>query len=203
MEQTYSQPSTEELTIITEQAHQQVASGYIPLDEIESNLVERLELGDDDPRRAHVARVVSEAIDAHRHAQAGWPALTDCDCLDLAFARLESAGVVARAHFTCCQRCGSSEINREIRAAQARGRAVRGYVFFHRQDTDGAVEGRGLSLSYGSTSDERTPEQYEAIGHLIVDTLREAGLQPVWNGSAARRISVPLRWQRRRPELMS
>ncbi|RYE94882.1 MAG: hypothetical protein EOO75_00765 [Myxococcales bacterium] len=198
MEPTTSLSSTEDLTFLTEQARQQVANGYTPLAEIESNVRECLERGDE-ARRAHVARVVREAIDAQRRAQATWPALTDCDCLDQAFARLESAGVVARAHFTCCQNCGHAEIGDEIDAVRARGRDVRGYVFFHHQDTERAVDGQGLLLSYGPTG-QASAAATEAIGRLVVDALREAGLQPTWNGSAAQRISVPLRWQRRRAE---
>lgn len=47
-------------------------------------------------------RLTREALEAHRAAQRKWPAVTDCDLLDRAFAELERAGIVSRQDFTCC-----------------------------------------------------------------------------------------------------
>ena len=202
METTPSPLPSEELTILTEQVRQQVADGYTSPDQIVVNLAERFEIPAHDSRRPVLVALVREAIADHQRQQAGWPALTDCDRLDRAFASLEAAGVVARAHFTCCQSCARSEIGGEVATVRARGREVRGHVFFHAQDTERAVAGHGLLLGYGPVG-QPSPAATEAIGHVVVEALREAGLQPVWNGSAAQRIAVPLRWQRRRAERMS
>lgn len=51
---------------------------------------------------------------------------------------------MARQNFTCCQTCGLAEIDDEIEVVRAEGRPVRGYAFFHQQDTAGAVEGGSL-----------------------------------------------------------
>lgn len=201
MAQSFPSGADQTLTLLQESVRQQVADGYTALEDIETNLAERFELPASDPRRPLVAQLVRDAIEAHRREQATWPDVTDCDRLDHAFRRLEAAGVVARAHFTCCQNCGCHEIRDEIAAAQAGGRSVRGYAFFHLQDTERAVAGHALCLSYGPVDQASPPAAFEAIGRLVIGALREAGLRPEWNGSAAQRISLPLRWQRWREEL--
>jgi hypothetical protein len=74
---------------------------------------------------------------------------------------------------------------------------VRGYAFYHEQDTESAAGGGGLYLNYGSC-DEGT-EAAVAIGHEIVAALKAKGLDPDWNGSLEKRIGLPLDWKRRGP----
>lgn len=178
-------------------AHTRVAGGFDPLDEIVPDLIEQFAISDDeDDKLTLLHEVVVDEINAHLHAQSTWTAPTDCDHLDRAFGWLESAGVVSRQHFACCPPCGRAEIRAEITAAQEQGRVVRGYVFFHLQATESAVDGHGLSLCYGSV--DPATVSHVKIGQLIVDTLREAGLHPTWSGSALHSITVPMRWQKRR-----
>ena len=65
-------------------------------------------------------------------------------------------------------------------------------------DTDHAVDGEGLYLSYGSVDEDR--QAAVAIGHDVVTALTHRGLHPAWNGKLAFRILLPLRWQRRRDD---
>ena len=125
----------------------------------------------------------------------GFPETTDNDKLDAAFAALEKSGIVARDNFTCCLSCGGSEIGQQIDAAGEAGLAVRGYVFFHEQDTDSAVEGGGLLLAFGAV-DERESATL-AIGRETCEVLRSHGLAPVWADDPNKRIHVPMVWQRR------
>lgn len=146
--------------------------------------------------RHHARRFMADTLDDQRVEQAGWQAVTDCDRLDAAFAALEREGVVCRQNFSCCGACGAAEIWDEMAAAEERGRAVVGYAFFHMQDTEAAVEGGGLYLSYGAV--EAGPDAAEAVGRAVVDALEAKGLDPLWDGEWTHRIFVPLRWQRRR-----
>ncbi len=75
--------------------------------------------------------------------------VTRCDRLDAAFAELERSGIVSRANFTCCSKCGENEIGDAMAEAAEQGIAVRGYTFFHQQDIDRAVAGDGVLLKYG------------------------------------------------------
>lgn len=142
---------------------------------------------------------VDKAIRALREAEATWPPLTDCDRLDLAFEKLEDAGIIARQHFTCCGTCGISDMRIEVDEAEERGLKVRGYTFFHQQDTDRAVEGDGLHLNYGAMEDGEAAAL--AIGREVVATIESCGLKTIWDGSWDKRIGVTLEWRKRFPNL--
>jgi hypothetical protein len=177
----------------------QVAAGFAPIGEIIDEAAEVFaDVTPNHAALAEAARAVAEqAVADHLATQAAWPAPTDCDRLDAAFAELDRAGIVARQHFSCCGTCGADEIREEMEQAEKAGRAARGYTFFHVQDTEHAVEGDGLYLSYGSVGKDQAASV--AIGHEVVATLGRHGLSPAWNGKIAHRISLPLVWRRRRP----
>lgn len=154
-------------------------------DELEPTLIQQ-----------EASRMLRELLAEHAEAARAWPAETDCDRLDAAFAALEAGGVISRQNFSCCQTCGSDEIWDEIKEAQTEGRPAHGYAFFHMQDTDSAVDGGGLYLNYGAC--EEGEKAAVAVGHEIVSALTAHGLQTDWDGSHAQRIAVSLDWKRRR-----
>jgi hypothetical protein len=176
----------------------QVAAGYTSPDTIVDDAVEAFLDETFDPGGLRVAAraIADQALAAHQAEQASWPSPTDCDRIDAAFAELAGAGILACQHFSCCGTCGASEIQEAMELAEKDGRECRGYTFFHMQDTEHAVAGDGLYLSYGA----RRPDEAAAvaIGHEIVAVLRQHGLTPAWNGRNAHRIALPLIWRRRR-----
>ncbi len=176
----------------------QIAAGFSPVDDVIDEAVEVFADTTLAPEalRAAAGALVEQAMAAQRADQATWPETTDCDRLDAAFAALDAAGVVARQHFSCCGTCGATEIHDEMDQAAKDGATVRGYTFFHLQDTEHAVEGESLFLSYGAVGADR--EEAVAIGHEVVAALRAHGLHPAWNGRHANRIGLPMVWQRRR-----
>ena len=129
-------------------------------------------------------------------AQASWPAETDCDRLDRAFAELEQQGIVARQNFSDCGTCGVAEIPDEIKAAEKSGRKVRGYVFYHMQDTESAAGGHGLYLNYGSIHSDDSASL--KVAGEVVEALKRHRLKTEWNGTIEQRIGVKLDWKRRR-----
>jgi hypothetical protein len=175
----------------------QVAAGYTDEAAILTEAVDVFD-GECEPLilRGEAQRVLRAALAAHWEAQQDWPVRTDCDRLDDAFAALERGGVVARQNFTCCGTCGSAEIGDEMEVVSAAGVTVRGYVFFHMQDTDSAVEGDGLYLNYGATEDGE--DAALAVAREIVAELEAHGLRTNWTGSWDQRIAVTLDWKRRR-----
>jgi len=145
-------------------------------------------------------RATAAAVRAHRRQQARWPAVTDCDRLDAAFALLERRGVLARQHFTDCASDGLHEIGVEMADAQAsRKRPVVGYAFYHTQATEVAMAGGGLFIMFGSAVVNDVAGD-KAVGRRVFRALREAGLSPVWSGDPRQSVLVPLKWQRRRPD---
>jgi hypothetical protein len=143
-----------------------------------------------------VARELTRtAIDSQILASVDWPAVTYCDRLDRAFAELNRSGIVCRQNFSCCGNCGVAEIGDEMQAEQDGGLNVRGYAFYHMQDTESAAEGYGLFLNYGSV--DRGEDSALGIANEIVDALQRHGLTTLWNGSWRNRIGVQLDWKRR------
>jgi hypothetical protein len=191
---------TSDLPEILDEMHayirRDVASGFEAPDDIIEGVIELL--GDDydpDSLRPHAERMTRELFELHHHEQMSWPSITDCDRLDQAFAYLESNGIVSRQHFSCCGTCGSGEIHTEMANITAKGHHVRGYTFYHVQDTESAVEGGGLYLSYGANVPE--PEAAIEIGQEIVAALHAHGLATKWDGTWNYRIFVTLDWKRR------
>ena len=180
-----------------------VRAGFLPADEIAGRACETME--DDPALRPHAERFAAEELAAQAAEAADWPAVTDCDRLDAAFRALEETGIVARQDFSCCGNCGAAEIDDEMEAAAAAGaRPVRGYCFYHMQDTERAVDGSGLHLNYGPRWEEGlTNADYApravAVGKEVAAALAAAGLEVDWNGRPDRRIGVALAWRRRRP----
>jgi hypothetical protein len=174
-----------------------VAGGFLSPEEIIDATVGAFgEENDAERLRPAATRLTETALAAHARAEQEWPAVTDCDRLDRAFAELEAAGIVARQDFSCCGTCGVGEILDEIEKVVASGRDVRGYTFYHLQDTESAVEGHGICLSYGAREHDELAAL--AIGREIVSTLQRHGFAPEWPGTWDKRISVPLDWKRRR-----
>ena len=182
---------------LRDQLRRDVLGGYFDEDAILTNAHDLFE--EELPRptlRREASAALRAALAEHRAAEQGWTAMTDCDRLELAFAALEEEGIVARQNFTCCSTCGGTEIWEEIEAARADGVAGQGYAFFHMQDTEAAVEGHGLYMSYGAC--DAGEAAAIAIGYRIVAQLEAHGLTTQWDGSWSQRIGVPMNWQKRR-----
>ena len=190
----YTAPPLDEQ--IRDQMRLAIAAGYLTQDEILQAIVDMLydEAGEEE-LYAMAASQWSGLVAEQRALQAEWPEVTDYDRLDAAFRSMEAKGIVARQNFTCCGTCGSTEIWDEIEDARSVGADVRGYAFFHMQDTDRGVEGHGVYLNYGACEEGEGPAI--EIANDIVAELRAHDLAPHWNGASSQRIGVPLDWKRR------
>lgn len=148
------------------------------LGEAVEHILEEHEGADEDTVKQVCEQETDKAFAAHLAAQAGWPEVTDCDRLDQAFEALNGRDIVALHDFTCCQTCGLAEVGAPIQAAVDAGIDVAGFTFYHAQDTDSAVDGHGLYLTYGHVDGSET--NGIAIGRLVVHALNEAGLETDW-----------------------
>lgn len=174
----------------------QVRAGFHPRDEIWLDADDICEQSTNpDALRQFASGELERLWKDQRAAEAGWVGRTDCDRLDEAFAELESTGIVCRQDFTCCGNCGVAEIGDELaEVEEKRGIRVRGYAFYHMQDTESAVEGHGLYLNYGA--EERSEAAALVIAREIIAVLKSHGLNPNWDGRYSQRIHVPLEWRR-------
>ncbi|KCZ97951.1 hypothetical protein HPO_12833 [Hyphomonas polymorpha PS728] len=194
--------SAEDREYLQQTARILVRSGYDPLEYIEESLLEMA--GDSDGTlserdlRIEARNALIRAVAELTQEQAIWPALTDYDRLKAALDTLETEGIVTRENFSCCGTCGAAEIGAEIEDFAAEtGRPATGYVFFHQQDTQNAVDGHALHFNYGTASPDWTEAKSLAIGQRLFDALKSVGLTPDWDGTIDRRVAVSLTWQRR------
>jgi hypothetical protein len=192
-------PLTEgDLEMVRMTLREQLATGFAtPVQALEATA----DLLEDEFPRESVLREAEQILPSllveMEAEQAAWPEVTDCDRLDRAFADLESRDIIARQNFSCCMTCGSGEIWEEMKQESQTGRVVRGYAFYHEQDTEAAANRDGLYLAYGSMANGKQPSL--DIGHEIVETLTQHGFQPDWDGKLSSRIHLPLDWKRRIP----
>lgn len=150
---------------------------------------------DDSALETTLGKIVEEEIQNHLLEQRNWPAITDCDRLETAFTELGRAGILARHNYSCCGTCGAAEARKEMEDALSLGKTVRGYTFYHVQDTESAVDGHGIGLSYGSVADGEAAAL--RIAHEVVDALARQGLRADWSGTWDQRIMLDIDWKRR------
>jgi hypothetical protein len=178
-----------------------VAGGYLDANEVKEAAFDCFidEVGDTQLDPAVLKRIAGvetdKAFAEQLDAQRQWPAVTDCDRLDRAFADLERSGIVARQNFTCCQNCGHAEIGDAIGGAESSGTKPVGYTFFHWQTTEHAVEDGNLYLYYGAV--RAGGDASVRVARAVVETLERHDLAVDWNGSLDKAIRVKLKWQRR------
>lgn len=173
-----------------------VANGFYSPDDVAEMAVNFFEDEIDlELLRGPAKELTEQAFEARVLEQAAWSKVTDCDRLDSAFADLEERGIISRQNFSCCITCGGAEIMEPIDDAVAQGKDVRGYAFYHQQDTDAAVEGHGIYLCYGARGGGMRAGK--KIAGEIVEVLQKHGLNPEWSGWIVTRVHVPLDWKRR------
>ncbi len=181
---------------IADYVRREVVAGFLSRADIEQLVTDVFRDDMDEPQLTQLVHVtLNEAMAERRRIQQSWPAITDCDRLDAAFMSLEEDGILARQNYSCCGTCGAAEIWDELTNARDEGKAVRGYVFYHVQDTENAADGGGLYLNYGAL--EEGENAALAIAGEIVGAMERSGLSTNWNGSWNQRIGVQLDWKRR------
>jgi hypothetical protein len=148
--------------------------------------------------RPYIERSVVEIVEEHRRDQATWPTVTDCDRLDAAFAELDARGILARQNYEQTLTSGCAAIWHEIERERAK-RPIRGYVFFHEQDTETAVKYDGPVLAWGAVEEE-DEAAWRSVAEEIMDVIRRHGLDCDWPGGQTNcRISInKMHWRRRR-----
>lgn len=156
----------------------------------------------DEMLRPHAERLADQRLRDHVQRQQGWPAITDCDRLDAAFAELERDDILALPH------CGNDDTGagahlwgEAVPQARAAGREPKAYVFFNQQTTHGAVRGEGLYLVCGPIPEPEGPAFRAAaakVAALVAEALRRHGLAAAPTDYSPYVLHVPMDWKRRR-----
>jgi hypothetical protein len=190
--------SHETLEYLWDDIYELVFAGQVPSDDIVAEVVEmNSDDYDKDIILPYVVTITQRLLEEHSRQQKGWPEITDCDRLDSAFEELERNGIVCRQDFADCLSCGYNEIWDEIKKVEEKGRKVRGFTFYHMQDTRHAVLSEGICLGYGSTIEDDVASDLE-IAREIVSTISSHGLKVSWDNTIKKRIEVILDWKKRR-----
>jgi hypothetical protein len=122
---------------------------------------------------------------------------TDCDRLDTAFAEMNERGVIALQNAGYTQSDGFEDVG-QLYQEHPHQASVLGYCFYHGQDLERALAGKGLYFAFGPVdpADEQTIGL--EVGKIVRESLENAGLSVDWDGTFETRLSVSqLKWQKR------
>lgn len=107
--------------------------------------------------------------------------------LTAAFSALRTADILAHQMHLCCSGCALSDIQETF--DKQPGVHV-GFVFYHLQDYDTAIERGTLYIRYGASEEGAGEVTDEAVGDVVKRTLLAAGLKAEWDGDASSCITV-------------
>jgi hypothetical protein len=112
--------------------------------------------------------------------------------LNLAFRELTNEGFIARQDYNIDMCGGFSDINEEISESADK---YKGYVFYHREDTESLKQYAELCLAWGLVDvyTNENEKQILEIGKSIVKILNKFNLNVDWNESLKERITVSLK----------
>lgn len=133
-----------------------------------------------------------------QESQAQWPRTTDWDRLDNAFQSLDNNGIIALHYAGNTQSDGLADTMEVFDARQQAGETPQGYVFYHGQDVDTALESGRVHLAFGAF--DNSEESAAGVARTVVSTVNRHGLHVSWDGSLDQRILIqPIEWRKRSP----
>lgn len=165
-------------------------------DDIEQSV--EMENGVDKALVGQLKKYAQEALQEQNLREATWNDPTVNDAIDRAFEELNAAGIVALQNAGYTQSDGWADVN-EVATDQSG--QPRGAVFYHGQDLERGVAGKGLWLAFGAYEDDDTKHDAAgaAIGREICHVLARHGVPVEWDGSVNQRLFIPpFAWQKRR-----
>lgn len=113
------------------------------------------------------------------------------ELLNKFFRALRSAGFMARQNFSCCSSCAHAEISMGMKSSK---KSYSGIVFYHQQDNDDVISGKGVWLAHSPAEDNASHSNRKAVGRRVVKIAKLNGLSVDWeNEDPSQRIwvSVP------------
>ncbi|MDJ0909496.1 MAG: hypothetical protein QNI99_09890 [Woeseiaceae bacterium] len=144
-----------------------------------------------------VRAAINTAFSEWEEEKKSWGDTTDCDRLDDAFAALNAKGIIAIQNAGFTQSDGYDDFLEAYERSTDKS-AVLGYCYYHGQDLERAVRGGGLFLAFGPAVAAEEESKGPEIGRIVQEELERVGLGVVWDGSFAKRISIPdFDWKKR------
>ncbi len=187
----------ESSSYLEEQIRSLVVGGYTDPDDAKMHLEDIIEDEGLPPSEAdRWTSRLAKAFTEHALLERTWTEPTSNDLLEEAFADLRSRGIVALENAGYTMSDGWSDVHEEASSVSN----AKGAVFFHGQDVEGAIEGHGLHLAFGSFEQGETHEaQSLEIAKEACAVLQEHGLEVEWDGTIKSRPKItPFQWRKRR-----
>jgi hypothetical protein len=182
----------------TDTARHLVRGGYTSLEDIFYFVKSVVE---DEGFDASPQELINTEIKQLKEEQTSWSGPTEFDRFSDVFESLFDEGIIALENLSCCQSCAIDELIEITESAEKKDPAslegTIGYTFFHEQDTETAVDGGGIWLSYGSFPLQENDPAAIQVGKSVSKKLIEAGFNVHWDEDIKTRIHVPLKWQRK------
>lgn len=105
--------------------------------------------------------------------------------LENAFDELARAGIIAKHNYWCCGGCVGGVLQAEYNGySEAQRETTIGYVYYHEQSAERAINNGYLQMYYGSLpvieDGGRGDDRF--IGEMIAKALCENGFAPEWDG---------------------
>ena len=145
------------------------------------------------PHVDELRRYTLEQMAAKKEAEKSWPAVTDWDRLDGVFTALTQAKILTLHNAGYTQNDAHSDAWELVNTLPG---DWRGFVFYHGQDVERAIEGLPLFLGFDAIS--RDPEAKTAVGMEFTGALRAAGFTIDWDGDPEKRPAITnLDWKKR------
>ena len=105
------------------------------------------------------------------------------------FDELNKDGIVSLHKAGYTRQDGEGDCMAIIEELEALEIKTKGYCYYHTQDLERAI-GEEKMLFIGYDSYNREDELAKEVAHKIVETLKQHGLHPKWNGSLDSRIEI-------------
>ncbi|MGI4874241.1 MAG: DUF6891 domain-containing protein [Janthinobacterium lividum] len=162
-----------------------VWSGFYELDAVDAMIDDLLEGGENE---ALLRAAIAPEFARKAAAELTWPEQTDCDRLWQAFEWLNEQGIVALHNAGYTMSDGLDDV-REAAQKVSLPAAVRGYCFYHGQDTERAVDGGGLNIAFGSF--DHDADHKKRVGTAVRRALQGASLVVEWDENPEKRLYLP------------
>lgn len=184
-------PGIEDIDEVKSLARSMLQRGSVDFESLIEIVTDHFEAGEDTiPGITDVSESVLRELISE---QAQWQEeeMADMKMLMEAFEILEQKGVISRANFSCCSRCGNGEIHGEASSHHV------GYCYFHEQDLDRCIEDGRLDLRHGVVGDDSDDlEKRAEIARKIIETMKDVGLATEWNEDPEKVIHLPgFKWR--------
>ena len=127
-----------------------------------------------------IARVWSAKLEEEK----SWPALTDWDKLDAAFASLRAGGIIALHQAGYEPSDGPPMVAEEYHARGAEKSGLVGFCFYDWQSIERAIEGYGIWLACGDIAGD--PQTGVEIARRVVAAVEGAGLRTTGTARSTR-----------------